>query len=139
MVRSDSRNARAISAVLIPVSPRSVSATRASRFNAGWQQVNMSSRRSSGISLSLTYGAGSGPIAATSRSFAASVDARRSRSIARLRAAVVSQASGWSGTPDRGQLASACAKASWAHSSARAQSPPVNRIMVATIRLQPSV
>ena len=54
----------------------------------------MSSRRSSGISLSLAYGGRSGSIAATSRSFAASVDARRIRSMARLRAVVVSHASG---------------------------------------------
>ncbi len=97
----------------------------------------MSSSRSSGISWSLAYGCGSGCIAA-SRSFAASVVARRIRSIARLRAVVVSQASGWSGTPVSGHFASARAKASCAHSSARSQSPPVNRIMVATIRLQPS-
>ena len=89
-----SRNARAISAVLMPARLRSVSATWASRFSDGWQQVNMSSRRSSGISLSRAYGGGSGCMAATSRSFAASADARRIRSMARCRAVVVSHASG---------------------------------------------
>ena len=138
MVRSGSRNARAISAVLMPARLRRVSATWASRFSDGWQQVNMSSRRSSGISLSRAYGGGSGCMAATSRSFAASVNARRIRSMARCRAVVVSHASGSSGTPDSGHFWSACAKASWAHSSARSQSPRVSRIMVATIRLHPS-
>jgi hypothetical protein len=51
-------------------------------------------------------------MAATSRSFDASVAARRIRSMARLRAVVVSQANGWSGTPDSGHFWSAWANAS---------------------------
>ena len=49
MVGSGTRNARAISSVVRPPSVRSVSATCASSASAGWQQVNRSSRRSSGI------------------------------------------------------------------------------------------
>jgi hypothetical protein len=51
IVASDTRQARAISAVLRPASVRSVSATRASSDSAGWQQVNSSRSRSSAIPL----------------------------------------------------------------------------------------
>ena len=61
------------------------------------------------------------------------VCARRSRSSARLRAVVVSQAPGLRGTPSRGHRSSARANASCAHSSARSQSPVV-RMRVATTR-----
>ena len=71
--------------------------------------------------------------AATSRSLAAPTALRRSTSMARLRAAVVSQAPGRPGIPSRGQRCRAVAKASWAHSSARSQSP-VTRMSVATTR-----
>src|ERR1700741_3039207 len=43
--------------------------------------------------------------------------------MAALRATVISHAPGRFGTPSRGQRRSAWAKASWAHSSARSQSP----------------
>jgi hypothetical protein len=139
IVRSETRNACAISEVLIPATLRSVSTTCAFRFREGWQQVNMSSRRSSGIRLSLAYGVKSASITATSCSFAEARTARRSRSVARLRATVVNQASGCSGTPVNGHFWTASANASCADSSARSQFPPVKRIMVATTRLHPAV
>src|SRR5438132_904048 len=49
MVASETRKACAISAVVSPHTSRSVSATCASRASAGWQQVNTSRSRSSGI------------------------------------------------------------------------------------------
>ena len=55
------------------------------------------------------------------------------RSIARLRAAVVSHAPGLRGTPSRRHVSRASAKASCAHSSATSQSP-VTRMSVATTR-----
>src|SRR5579872_542325 len=139
MVDSGTRNARAISGVVSPASVRSVSATCASTVNAGWQHVKMRRRRSSSIPLSPTSscGCGSGSLVpastATSCSLAAPVADLRRRSMARLRAAVVSQAPGLRGTPSRGQCCTASAKASCAHSSARSQSP-VTRMRVATTR-----
>ena len=53
MVASGTRKARAISAVVMPASVRRVSATWASKESAGWQQVNIRRRRSSGTSSSL--------------------------------------------------------------------------------------
>ena len=124
------RRARAISAVLRPASVRRVSATRAGNGSAGWQHVKISRSRSSGISSS---GVSSGWRSSTARSRSLSAPAlsRRSRSVARLRAAVVSQAPGLRGTPSRGHVASAAAKASCAQSSARSQSPVIP-ITVAT-------
>jgi hypothetical protein len=78
--------------------------------------------------------AGSGS-AARARQFAqlATLDgARRSTSIARLRATVMSQPPGLAGTPSAGQRSTASAIASWAQSSASVQSP-VTRIRAATI------
>ena len=49
IVGSVTRKARAISGVARPPRVRSVSATRASGASAGWQQVKISRRRSSGI------------------------------------------------------------------------------------------
>ena len=49
MVGSDTRNARAISAVESPPTRRSVSATRLSAGRPGWQHVKISRSRSSGI------------------------------------------------------------------------------------------
>src|SRR6266550_577930 len=51
MVASGTRKALAICGVVSPPSVRSVSATRASGASAGWQQVNISRRRSSGTAL----------------------------------------------------------------------------------------
>ena len=52
MVSSVTRNARAISAVSRPPRARSVSATCPSSGSAGWQQVKISSSRSSLITVS---------------------------------------------------------------------------------------
>ena len=102
-------NARAISGVLSPPTVRRVSATRASSGSAGWAQVNTSRRRSSqsGPASALS----SGPLAdgsrcsstANSLSFPASTPRRRGRSMARLRAAVVTSGSGVAGRPVRGR------------------------------------
>jgi hypothetical protein len=139
MVGSLARNAREISAVVSPASVRRVSATRASSASAGWQQVNISRSRSSGTPLWSVSGAENGSAgsagarAATSRSLAAPTARRRSTSMARFLAVVVSHAPGRPGIPSTGQRCSAIANASWAHSSARSQSPVV-RISVATTR-----
>ena len=85
-----------------PASVRRVSATRASSGSAGWQQVKISRSRSSGIAARSSPGRPVrfvGRHRATSCSLAASVAPRRSRSRARLRAVVVSQAPGRRGTP----------------------------------------
>jgi hypothetical protein len=118
MVGSETRNARAMSGTLIPHTSRRVSATCASWPSAGWRQMKISSRRSSGtISLSLTVAAsasGSGPPDSGSGSTSSGNRARRAAScriasIARRRAAVVSQAAGWSGTPAAGHVRRAAA------------------------------
>ena len=111
MVGSGTRNARAISSVPSPPSVRSVSATCASSASAGWQQVKISSRRSSGIAVSSTV---SSTASGTSswRVFSASVRSRRMRSIARLRAVVTSHARGLAGVPSRGHRSAAAANAS---------------------------
>ncbi len=134
MVCSLTRNALAISAVLSPARVRRVSATWAGTASAGWQQVNINRSRSSGTASSSSVGgSGAGDRAAASWSLAAPSASRRSRSTARLRAVVVSQAPGRRGTPSRGQVRRARAKASWAQSSARSQSP-VSRMTLATTR-----
>ena len=124
IVSSGTRNARAISSVVSPPSARSVSATWASSASAGWQQVKISSSRSSGNVVSSTSlvlrRLRHVEQVASSR---ASVRSRRMRSIARLRAVVTSQAPGFAGTPSRGQRSAATANASWAASSARSKSP----------------
>jgi hypothetical protein len=128
IVASGTMNARAISAVVRPVSVRNVSATRASNASAGWQQVKTSRSRSSAISSGGSSPTGS---AASSRSLAAPTFSRRNRSTARLRAVVVSHAPGLRGTPSTAHRVMAVANASCAHSSARSQSP-VSPISVAT-------
>jgi hypothetical protein len=133
IVDSVTRKARAMSAVGIPQIVRRVSATRASSASAGWQQVKMSRSRSSTTSSSPARGSTSvGARAASSRSLRRSTVARRSTSVARLRATVMSQPAGLAGTPSAGQRWRACTSASCAQSSARVQSP-VTRISVATI------
>ena len=133
MVGSGTRKARAISFVVMPASVRRVSATCASNDRAGWQQVNIKRSRSSGTSSSGASSSSPVAMTATSRVLDAPIRARRTRSTARWRATVVSQAPGRRGMPSRGQRSSALAKASCAHSSARSQSP-VSRTMVATTR-----
>src|ERR1700733_1721378 len=126
MVGSGTRNARAISGVVSPVRVRSVRATRPSGGRAGWQQVKISRSRSSEMSPSgAADGPGSGASIRACCSLAASLARRRSTSMARLRAAVGSQAPGRSGIPSRSQTLRARVKASWAHSSARSQSPVI--------------
>ncbi len=135
IVASETRNTRAISAVVKPRRERSVSATRASRGSAGWQQVKISLRRSSGKAPSASsFSAAPSARAsrASSRSFAAPTASLRSRSWARLRATEVSHAPGRRGIPSTGQRSRAEAKASWVLSSERSQSPVI-RIRVATI------
>src|SRR6187401_2656719 len=121
-VYSGTRNARAISSVRSPPSARSVRATWASSPSDGWQQVKISSSRSSGKVVSSNS---SSTASGTSnwRVFSASTRSRRRRSIARLRAVTVSQAPGLGGVPSRGQRSAAVANASWAASSARSKSP----------------
>ena len=87
---------------LSPPSVRNVSATWASSASAGWQQVKMSSSRSSGIVVSsMASSVASGR--SSRRVLSASMRSRRMRSIARLRAVVMSQARGLTGVPSRGQ------------------------------------
>ena len=82
----------------------------------------MSSSRSSGKVVSSTASsAASGT--SSRRVFAASVRSRRIRSIARLRAVVISHARRVVGAPSRGQRSAAIANASCAASSARSKSP----------------
>src|SRR3954454_14342483 len=90
------------------------------------------------MSSSSAGGSASSSLAPASASFDPSVVRRRIRSRARLRATVVSQASGASGTPARSHAGTASAKASAAHSSARSQSPH-QAIRPATSRPQLSV
>src|ERR1700677_1610164 len=121
IVSCGTRNARAISGVLRPATARSVSATCASVASAGWQQVKMSSSRSSGITVTACSAVSVGT--SSSRSLVASTRSRRRRSIARLRAVVTSQAAGCSGGPTSRQRCAAIANASAAASSARSKSP----------------
>ena len=138
IVSPEIRNARAMSSVASPATARSVSATCASGASAGWQQVKMSSSRSSGISVSSTSAsADSGSVAASSRSLAARTRSRRIRSIARFRAVVTSHATGLDGVPSAGQRCAAAANASAAASSASSKSPR-NPTSAASTRLHSS-
>ena len=105
IVGSATRNARAISPVVMPPSTRSVSATRADGSKAGWQQVKISRSRSSTIALSSSMSGSSSALRRVNsarRSARSATDrSRRRRSIARRRAAVVSHAPGFAGTPSR--------------------------------------
>ena len=100
-----------------------MSATRASATSAGWQQVNISRRRSSGKPSGSSASPPSASKAASCARFSSSTRSRRSRSIARLRAVVVIHAPGLRGTPSLGQRSSATIQASWTASSARSKSP----------------
>ena len=114
MVSVGTRNASAISSVDRPPRVRRVRATWASSASAGWQQVKISSSRSSGKL------AGSGTVAsdsavssrASSFVFAASTRWRRIWSMARFRAVEISQPTGLPGSPSRGQRSAAIANAS---------------------------
>jgi hypothetical protein len=73
--------------------------------------VKINSSRSSGNVLSsISSSTASGT--SSRRVLAASARSRRRRSIARLRAVIVSQAPGFGGVPSRGQRCAATAKAS---------------------------
>jgi hypothetical protein len=115
IVDSGTRNARAISAVLRPQTSRKVSATWASRDRAGWQQVQISRNRSSGICASATTASSADVLTASSTSNGMdrrNAVCRRSWSSARRRATVVNHAPGRDGTPLSAQLVSACVNAS---------------------------
>ena len=112
IVSSETRNARAISSVVRPPSARSVRATCASSPSDGWQQVKISSSRSSGKLVSSITSSSTASGTSSRRVFSASVRSRRKRSIARLRAVIVSQAPGLGGAPSRGQRSAATANAS---------------------------
>ena len=104
MVASGTRNAWAISGVVMPARVRRVNATWASKVSAGWQQVNIRRSRSSGTSSSaVTLSSLSAAMTATSRVLDSPTRSRRARSTARLRATVVSHAPGRRGMPSRGQ------------------------------------
>ena len=99
-----------------------MSATCASIESDGWQQVKMSSSRSSGnVVASIVSSTASGTW--SKRVFSTSVRSRRMRLMARLRAVVISHAPGLVGIPSRGQRSAAIANASCAASSARSKSP----------------
>jgi hypothetical protein len=137
IVAVGTRKARAISSVSRPPSVRRVRATCASGASAGWQQVKIRRRRSSGISPG-SRGAGAAALAsvtASASSFEISRACRRRRSMALCRAVRISQARGTGGTPVAGHWSTAAAKASWVASSARSKSR-TSRIRVATIRPQ---
>src|SRR5215217_9628999 len=130
MVVSGTMKARAISGVASPPRVRRVRATLASGARAGWQQVKISRSRSSAmVCISVSPRAASSRARVARRS--ASPRSRRSRSMALLRAVVVIQAPGRSGTPATGQRSTATRKASWTASSARSKSPRT-RMRVAT-------
>ena len=111
MVASGTRKARAISPVVSPPSVRRVRATCASAESAGWQQVKMSSSRSSGMVVPAIVSAATSGVASR-WALAARVRSRRMRLSARLRAVRASQAPGLAGVPSRGQRSAAIAKAS---------------------------
>jgi hypothetical protein len=111
IVGSETRNARAISGVASPPSVRRVSATCASRASDGWQQVKISSSRSS-LKVASSTVSSAASRTSSSRVLAASVRSRRMRSMARLRPVATSHTAGLSGMPSRGQRSAAMAKAS---------------------------
>ncbi|TWH03393.1 hypothetical protein L613_008100000160 [Pseudoxanthomonas taiwanensis J19] len=138
MVASLARNARAISPVSRPPSRRRVRATRESCGSTGWQAMNISRSTSSPTVSSsrcsaraATSSCSCSSSQATCTCFSSRSFRWRRRSMARLRAVVISQAPGLSGTPSAGHFSSAATSASWASSSAR----PTSR----TIRVRPPI
>ena len=123
IVGTGTRNARATSGVDKPPSACNVNATCASSASEGWQQVNISFRRSSGIdSISLSSSSSSTNVSRMA-ALRSSVESRRKRSMARRRATVVSQAPGLRGMPSISQRSSASTSASCSASSASVKSP----------------
>ena len=135
MVASATRNARATSGVGTPHTSRSVRATCASEASAGWQQVKISRRRSSGIVV-VSAPVGSGMASSSGSTSSGSFDARVWRRCTRLsalrRATVVSQAPGRSGTPFRPQVRSAWTYASCTASSAVSMSRVTRTVAAST-------
>src|SRR5579859_468137 len=126
MVGTGTRKACAISAVLSPPSERKVRAICASGASAGWQQVKISLRRSSGkasASTSSSSSRGVSKFGASAASLRSSTLSRRRRSSALRRATVVIQAAGLRGWPAAGQRSSAATSVSCSASSARSKSP----------------
>src|SRR5436190_10970554 len=130
------RNARATCAVVSPHTVRSVSATCTSAAKDGWQQMKISRSMSSSSALSLAL-PGADALSSNSCVSCACLPrnamARRTRSIALLRATLTSQARGLDGRSLSAQRSSATAKASCRASSARSKSP-TRRIRVAIAR-----
>ncbi len=131
IVDSLTRKARATSAVDRPQISRSVSATCASGARAGWQQVQISRSRSSGIASDGSTG-GSTSSSTSSGRARRSTASRRSRSRARRRATVVSHAPGLAGMPDDGQSFRALAYASCTHSWATSRSRVTRTVAAST-------
>src|SRR5437867_2851902 len=128
MLETGTRNPRAISSVVRPPRTRRVSATRASFERIGWHAMKMRPRRSSPKSSSIAVSRSVPPCSrSTSRPSSSylrsSVLRRRIRSVARCFAVLISQAPGFSGTPDVGHCSSAATRASCASSSAVPMSP----------------
>ena len=133
IVGSDTRKAWATSTVGTPQTSRSVSATCASCASAGWQHVNTSRRRSSGIGRSSPGSGGSSASGSTSSgSFDSSVRWRRMTFSASRRATVVSQAPGRAGTPESSQVRSAWTYASCTASSAASRSRVTRTVAAST-------
>jgi hypothetical protein len=123
-VASGTPNACAISSVVSPPSSRRVSATWALTRSAGWQQVKMRLRRSSGTAASSSGGPSRAASSAAACAWRSARElSRRRRSIARRRAVVMIQPAGLGGRPVSGQRRTASANASWTASSATSRSP----------------
>src|SRR5580704_11719612 len=128
MVGSGVRKARAISGVVRPPRSRRVRAARDSVERMGWQEMKVRRRRSSPMGSSRLELRSGTVCSSVARSRARSwclrwaTALRRKRSMTRRLAVAVSQAPGFSGTPDCGHCSRAARRASWARSSARAMS-----------------
>jgi hypothetical protein len=124
IVAGATRNARPICSADRPSTVCSINGARAAGSIAGWAQMNKSRSRSS--RKAPTCGASSCEPASERRISSGAARSRTSRARStlrsRFRAAVTSQASGFSGTPRSGQVASAAISASDSASSAAAMS-----------------
>jgi hypothetical protein len=135
-VGTDTRNARAISSLDGPPTARSVRATRAGRESTGWQTTNISASTSSSTrsgshgsssdrsrrAIAPEFASPSGSWNASMAYRSSSADRRRKLSMARRRAVVSSQPTGFAVAPSRDQVMSASATASCATSSASSKS-----------------
>ena len=108
IVGGGTRNARAISSVDSPHSVRSDSATCASGASAGWQQVKIRRRRSSGTAASASPGTSGSWLNSvmwpSSPRISSKRPVRRSASMALWRAVEMIHARGFAGRPVRGPL-----------------------------------